>query len=78
MLIEVIKLDETELILKLGNTEEECCESIPLFIESFGIRDLYTLLIDNRSLIENHLKRQTKRLLIPYKFPDGIIPLTRL
>lgn len=78
MLIEVIKLDKTEFILKVGNTKEECYQSIPLFIQTFGTTDLYTLLLGNRTLIEHHLSTSSKNELMPYKFPDGTIPLTRL
>lgn len=78
MLIEIIKFDDKELILRAGNTREECLESKPVMIHTYGIKDLYTLLLENRLAIELYLKSNDKVELIQYKFPDGVLPVTRL
>jgi hypothetical protein len=78
MVIEIIKLDEYELIIKVGDTAEKCMKSKALIIPTFGIKDLYTLLINNRSLVELHVLNFNECKHITYKFPDGMIPITRL
>lgn len=80
--MEVIKFTHSELIIKVGKTEEECARRAPLIlpinIDSSKPLDLYSTLSPLRASIEAHLMSQHKSKTMLYRFPDGQLPITRL
>ena len=79
MLIEIIKHDEKELIIKVGHTEESCRNSSPIIMKNeLAKNDFYPLLYLNRSKIEESLNRESKNPVISFFYADGNIPVTEL
>ena len=78
MLIEVIRLDNNFLTIKVGNTRQECLESKAFDLPTRGRVDLYSTLTINRMMVEDHLKSNKKTELINHVFPSGNIPVTEL
>ena len=78
MFVDVIKLSNSVLTAKIGNTEAECLESRAIDLPAAGSSDFYTILFNNRALIEQHLAQVSKTQLIKFKYPDGPLPITKL
>lgn len=78
MFVDLIYIDQNKLIAKIGNTKDECLESVALELESHGRSGLYPTLLFNKNVIEQHLRDVKKSSLIEFRFPDGILPVTEL
>lgn len=78
MFIDVIKLANNVLTVKIGSTESECLGSRAIDLPVVSTADFYTILFDNRDKIERHLMQVEPGQLIKFKYPDGNIPITKL
>lgn len=81
MFIEIIKFDKEELIIKVGDSEESCRYSVPIFIKNTtGLMNFYPLIIasENRTMIEDRLKSNIKSELIQHFYADGRLHITEL